>query len=398
MTEPPRGEPAPQPEGDQSEAPWGRRRDRRERHWQHRPPWWPAGEPWPPQGRRTGPPWSGRWFRRLFGLFVLVFFGAVGLATLLVWLIVWALGWLPAPTGSVLLAVAATAAVVVGWGVVLMAAVRALRQVTRPLDDLVAAAGQVAQGDYGVRVDERGPRELRSLAHAFNVMGARLQATDTQRRDLLADVTHELQTPVTVIQGTLEGLLDGVYPRDDARLGALLDETRVLARLIEDLRTLALAESGALALAREPTDLAALAAETAAAYRAQADAAGVRLELALPAEPLVLEVDPARLREVLANLLGNALRYTPAGGLVTVSLAPQSDPRGAVLAVRDTGAGIAAEDLPHIFERFYKSSGSAGMGLGLAIARNLIRAHGGAITAESTVGQGTTVRVVLPAE
>src|SRR5439155_19842268 len=141
------------------------------------------------------------------------------------------------------------------------------------------AAGQIADGDYSTRVPERGPSEVRQLARAFNSMAARLEATDQERRGLLADVTHELRTPLTVIQGNLEGILDGIYPADEAHVAPILDETRVLSRLIDDLRTLSLAESGALQLQKEPTDLAALASETVASFRPEADAGQISLDM-----------------------------------------------------------------------------------------------------------------------
>jgi signal transduction histidine kinase len=272
----------------------------------------------------------------------------------------------------------------------------ALRRVMIPLDELLAAAGSVAEGDYSARVREKGPAEVRSLARAFNNMAARLHQTDEKRRNLLADVTHELRTPLTVLQGNLEGMLDGIYPADEANLRSLLDETNLLSRLVEDLRTLALAESGALRLRKEPTDLALLVRESLAAFQAQAASAGVTLSAETDEALPWLEVDPGRLRQVLSNLLANALRYTPAGGSVRVKYCLEAG--RALLDVTDTGPGIAAGDLPHVFERFYKSTDSGGTGLGLAIAKHLVEAHEGMITAESLPGQGTTIRISLPVE
>jgi len=274
---------------------------------------------------------------------------------------------------------------------------RAFRGFALPIGDLVAASSRVANGDYSARVPERGPREVRSLARAFNSMTARLQASDQARRAMLADVTHELRTPLTVIQGNLEGLLDGVYPRDDAHLQPILDETRVLSRLIDDLRTLALAESGALQLQKEPTDLALLIGETVAPFRAQATASGVALNTEIAPNVPTLNLDPARIRQVLENLITNALRYTSCGGKISVQLAVNSE-QSTVVTVSDTGKGIAPEELPHIFDRFYKSRDSRGTGLGLAIAKNLIAAHGGEISAQSELGKGTTIRFGLPVE
>lgn len=281
-------------------------------------------------------------------------------------------------------------------GIVLMA--RLLLRVTTPVGELMEAAGRVESGDYSARVGERGPREVRALVRAFNAMVERLQLNETQRRNLLADVTHELRTPLTVIQGNLEGLLDGVYPRDDAHLGLILEDTRVLARLIDDLRTLSLAESGALHLHCEPTDFGVLAGETVASFRAQAEAAGAELSITVAEDMPLLEIDPVRIREVLANLIANALCYTPVGGRVQVAAQFNPGERQVTVSVSDTGTGIAREALPHIFDRFYKSGNSHGTGLGLAIAKNLVNAHGGKISAQSDgiAGHGTTIRFSLP--
>jgi signal transduction histidine kinase len=275
-----------------------------------------------------------------------------------------------------------------------------LRRTLLPLDDLVAASEKVAQGDYSARVEEKekGPSAIHSLTRAFNSMAERLEATDQRRRSFLSDVTHELRTPLTVIQGNLEGILDGVYGPDEARLRSILDETRLLSRLVEDLRTLALAESGALQLKMESVDLGALIRETATAFGSQADAAGVQISLEVPTEPPPVEVDPVRMREILSNLLANALRYTPPRGEIRIAYR-EGEVAGrphALISVTDSGPGIAPEDLPHVFDRFYKSSDSGGMGLGLSIARYLVEAHGGVIHAESQPGLGTTISLALP--
>jgi two-component system OmpR family sensor kinase/two-component system sensor histidine kinase BaeS len=277
---------------------------------------------------------------------------------------------------------------------------RGLRHFSAPLGDLLEAAGLIAEGDYSTRVAEKGTSETRALARAFNGMAVRLQTASEQRRNLLADVTHELRTPLTVIQGNLEGMLDGVYSADEARLKSILEETQILARLVEDLRTLALAESGALQLKKEPTDLAALIGETVSAFRAQADAAGVTIDIQAAAGAPSLNLDPERLRQVLSNLVTNALRYTPRGGSVHVryEIASADNGRRGVVTVEDTGAGIAPETLPHVFERFYKSRDSSGTGLGLPIAKYLVEAHGGTIAAESGSGKGTIIRITLPVE
>ena len=275
-------------------------------------------------------------------------------------------------------------------------AARGFRRFAAPLGELIDAAESVEAGNYGVRVRVRphGPRELRSLARAFNSMSGRLESSERERRRLLADVTHELRTPLTIMQGNLEALLDGVYPADAKHLEPILDETRVLSRLVDDLRTLSLAEAGALTLHREPTDVGQLLTDSVASFRTQANAAGVELAAALDGGLPQGEIDPVRVREVLSNLLSNALRYTPRGGSVRVG-ATVADGRVRV-TVRDSGPGIAPDALPHIFDRFYKSDESRGAGLGLAIAKSLVVAHGGEIDATSEVGEGTEMRFTLP--
>jgi len=271
---------------------------------------------------------------------------------------------------------------------------RSLRRLARPVGDVIEAVGRVAEGDLTTRVTVRGSRDGRALARAFNAMTSRLEAGEEQRRRLLADVSHELRTPLSVVQGNLEALVDGVHPADEAHLVAILDETKVLSRLVEDLRTLSLAESGALALHREAIDVGALIRETVESFASQAEPAGVSLEADVSSGLPQADADPVRAREILTNLVANALRYTPHGGRVTVTARPD----GASLAidVRDTGAGIAPERIGRIFDRFYKSPESRGAGLGLAIAKQLVEAHGGQISATSVLTQGTDIRFTLP--
>ena len=353
-----------------------------------RPSWWPENEPWPPRRRVRHP-----FFRRMGCLFLL--FNLLGLA-FLAGIVALITRWsgpvtFPSRLGQFLVPIAIGFALLVA--LLLVVGGMVLRRVFVPLDDLLKAADRVGQGDYSIRVPEKGPRELRSLARAFNDMASRLDRLDERRRNLLADVTHELRTPLTVVQGNLEGMLDGVYPADEANLRSLLDETNIISRLVGDLSTLALAESGALQIKKEPADLAMLVRETAASFQSQAGAAGISLVVEAPAGLPLLDIDPWRIRQVLSNLLANALRYTPAGG--TVSIRYQQSGQ-ALLEVQDNGPGIPPDDLPYVFERFYKSTDSGGMGLGLAIAKHLVEAHGGTITAESASGQGTKMQVVLP--
>jgi two-component system OmpR family sensor kinase/two-component system sensor histidine kinase BaeS len=236
---------------------------------------------------------------------------------------------------------------------------------------------------------------MRRLARSFNTMTDRLRASEDQRRNLLADVAHELRTPLSVIQATTEGILDGLYPADRAHIEPVLEETRVMARLLDDLQTLSTAEAGMLRLHREQAEAEHLVADAMAAVRPRAESGGVTLLRRVDPGLPTLSVDPVRLGQVLANLLQNAVRHTPRGGAVTVSVALESDGRVGV-AVADTGSGIPADVLPHVFDRFVKSGDAGGAGLGLAIARSLVQAHGGEIGATSQAGRGTTVRFVIP--
>jgi two-component system, OmpR family, sensor histidine kinase BaeS len=382
---------------------------------QNKPPWWPEDEPWPPRqppwawsGRRDGwhgPPgsgpggWQGRPWRRRgfiwrmaigFGLFVVVVVSVVALAIALVGGLFGLVGLSDNTRLAALVVLALGVFAIAGAG-------RSIGRAAAPVDDLIEMAGRVEAGDLSARVEERGPREVRTLARAFNAMSARLQADEASRKTLLTDITHELRTPLTVIQGNLEGLLDGVYPADDEHLSTILDETRTLSRLIDDLRTLALADRGALDLRREDVDLAVLANETVAGVRAAADAAGVSMTVRdVDADLPHVSADPTRIREVLGNLLSNALRHTPAGGSVNVDVARGSGTPLVSVTVRDSGPGIAPEVLPRVFERFVRTPDSPGSGLGLAIARDLVAAHGGTIVAESPAGGGTAIRFSLP--
>src|SRR5215207_3008837 len=367
----------------------------------HRPPWWPDNEEWPPTRdawRRVGR--RNPFFRRMgcffFGFAFLAFVGLLGILRFILapFLTLDGAPSLARPgyifplafLGFILLVFA------VGWGA------RSLRRMFTPLDELFNASERVANGDYSVRVEEKGPPEIHSLMRSFNSMAARLQSSDQQRRSMLADISHELRTPITVIQGNVEGILDGLYPADEARLKSIIEETQILSRLVEDLRTLALAESGALRLKREPTNLAGLIRDSVSGFEAQAKEKDIQIELAL-AEGEDASVDPQRIREVLTNLLSNALRYTPRGGNIKVNLteAGLGTERNVTISIADSGPGIESVLLPHVFDRFYKSSDSGGMGLGLSIAKYLVEAHSGKIRAESEVGQGTKITFSFPA-
>jgi signal transduction histidine kinase len=273
---------------------------------------------------------------------------------------------------------------------------RNFRRSARTLDELVDAVARVETGDYSTRlsVPERGMRPVRQLVRGFNTMSERLERDEDQRRTLLGDVSHELRTPLSVIAGNVEAMIDGVHPADEAHLTTILEETRVMERLIDDLRTVALAEAGTLMLHKEPTDLDLLVEEVVRSFGASAGAAGVTVTADVPSDLPIVDVDPVRIREVLANLVANGVRHTPSGG--TVAVRGEVDSDRIVIRVADTGSGIDADLLPHVFDRFVKGVDSSGSGLGLAIARNLVVAHGGELVVEATGSGGSTFRVSLP--
>jgi two-component system, OmpR family, sensor histidine kinase BaeS len=355
------------------------------------PPWWPAGEPWPPQR----PPWQRmgeeRRFRRrrFFGALVVLVAVLVGTGVV-IGAVASAVGdgrGGRGPWPAFGLLVMGTVVFAVTWLVT--------RRVARPVRALLEAAREVAAGDYSAHVVPRGPRELREFGATFNEMAAGLATAEDQRRRFLADVSHELRTPLTVLQTGIEAQLDGMHPRDDAHLTSLLDETRLLGRLIDDLHTQALAEAGRLALHVEPSDPALVASDAVDAHAASAAAKGVDLTLHVADAVPTVELDGDRVRQVLSNLLANAIRHTPAGGHVRVDVGAED--AGVRVAVVDDGPGMAPEQLARVFDRFTKAADSGGSGLGLSIARDLVAAHGGTLTATSTLGEGTTMVVRLPA-
>ena len=265
----------------------------------------------------------------------------------------------------------------------------------RPMAELAAASERLADGEPDVRVEPRGPGPVRRLGASFNAMAERLDRSRDDRRALLADVTHELRTPLTVISGGLEAMLDGVHPMDEDHVSPILAEAIVMDRLLDDLRTISLAEAGALPLHREPVDLVEIATEVVAAQRTVADARRVALVTAGDAS-VEADVDPVRVREILVNLVANAVRHTPAGGRVTVEA--RSLGADALLTVIDTGEGIPPDEIDRVFDRFHRRSDAGGSGLGLTIVRDLAAAHGGSVEVESdgVPGRGSTFRVRLP--
>lgn len=324
----------------------------------------------------------GRFARRAAGFVGMIVLFLLVLTAAISWLLttLFGGGWV---TIVLLIAVLLIAAAVVRQ------VVRSVRLTVAPMSDLIEASARVEAGELGVLVPERGPREVRTLARAFNAMSTRLAETEKERRRLIADVSHELRTPLTVIQGNVEGMVDGLYPTDATHLERILAETRQLERLIDDLRTLSLADAGALTLQRQPTDLAAVAADAVAALEPQSDEGGVTLALTAEADLPSLELDPLRVRQIVTNLIANALRHTPAGGSVTVQVRPVDD--GQELSVSDTGSGMDAAAASRAFDRFWRGPESPGAGLGLAIVRDLVVAHGGTVELRSEPGRGTTV-------
>ncbi|MDW8293563.1 MAG: ATP-binding protein [Anaerolineae bacterium] len=277
------------------------------------------------------------------------------------------------------------------------------RSLARPLSALSHAAHAFARADWRSRVPAEqisNVAELRDLALAFNHMADSLQRAEVQRRNLMADIAHELRTPLSVMQGLLRAILDGVHPLTLKEVAAVYDETRLLSRLVDDVRTLSLAEAQQLPLTLQPIDARALIHRTVAHFAALADAQGVTLAAATSDQPLLVCADPDRLEQVLRNLVTNAIRHTPAGGRVTLSAVQIEDE--VRLTVEDTGEGIAPEDLPFVFDRFYRGDksrarSSGGAGLGLAIAKSLVEAMKGRIGVETTLGAGSRFWVVLPA-
>ncbi|HPH95846.1 MAG TPA: HAMP domain-containing sensor histidine kinase [Anaerolineaceae bacterium] len=278
------------------------------------------------------------------------------------------------------------------------------RRLGRPMEEIFSAIDAVADGDLSVRVSENTPKEFGPLAERFNHMIAELEQAETRRRNMTADIAHELRNPLHIIQGNLEGMLDGVYEPSEEMLNNTLEETRLLARLVSDLQTLSLAEAGQLLLHLVRFTLAELVNDLVAGFAAQAAAQGIEIAPVNENPAREITADSDRLKQVLVNLVTNALRHTPAGGKITLETGTVPDGEtlagGVRIRVRDTGTGISAEDLPFIFDRFWRGDRSrterANSGLGLAIAKQLVKAHGGLITVESQLGQGSVFVIDLP--
>lgn len=270
----------------------------------------------------------------------------------------------------------------------------------RPIRRLTTATAAVARGDLSQRVSVTSKDEIGDLAAAFNAMAADLQNAERLRRDMVADIAHELRNPLTVLYGNIEAVIDGILPPTAENLSPLLDQTLMLTRLVDDLRTLALADAGQLTLQCAPTDPKISVYSAAGQFAAQAEVKNISLRAEAPDGLPSILLDPQRIAQVLGNLIGNAIRHTPEGGVISIRCSLSLD-HHLLFTVSDTGSGIPPESLPHIFDRFYRADRSrsraeGGTGLGLAIAKQLVEAHGGRIWAASEPGKSTTVSFALP--
>lgn len=271
------------------------------------------------------------------------------------------------------------------------------QRLTSPLKELTTAARRVAAGELDQRVHVKASQEVEELADAFNTMASNLAQSSELRRNLMTDVAHELRTPITSMQVHLEAVLDGAVAADEQTIAVLHAETVRLADLVEELRDLSLAEAGQLQLNREELDLGEIAYDEARVLRPRFDRARVGLAVETEGTASRVAADRRRMAQVLRNLLENALAHTPEGGTVTARITEEQGL--VVMSVADTGPGIAAKDLPFVFERFYRANESAegGSGIGLTIARRLVQAHGGTLDARSAPGEGTEMIARLPA-
>ncbi len=293
---------------------------------------------------------------------------------------------------GLLYAALGASAVALALGIVLA------RALTRPIRALTAAIHAMARGELRQSVAVSSKDELGELAAAFNQMSAELDRLLKARRQMTADIAHDLRNPLTVIGGYLEFMQDGVLQPTAERLDAMQGEVQHLERLVEDLRTLSQADAGELVLNREAVSVPELLERAAQSYQPLAEKQGTNLKIETGQGLPSIQADPDRLARVLGNLISNSLRYTPAGGLITLKAQPEDGDR-VKITVADNGNGIAPEALPYIFDRLYRADPartSEELGLGLAIARSIVEVHGGSISAQSTQGKGTTISIVLP--
>ena len=358
------------------------------KHFRGGPQWWPQDEHWPPQGGRGYEAWAG-FGRRMFKGALLFMGFLMVVATLIGALIATAAGRV-ASGGQLGVVVATMAVLLIGGGI--------LRTMVRrswlPIRDLTNAAGRLADGDYTARVDEGSSSAMRAVGASFNSMAARLEEADEQRRRLMSDLGHELRTPLAVIRGEIEAVMDGVHDGGPEHMASMLDEVEVLERLIEDLRVLTLSEAGKLPLYFEQADPMKVVEEVATSYRPTASTSGIEIRVDAPPEVPEVEMDPVRIRQALTNLVVNSIRAMPGGGLLTIRVKVEDD--RIRTDVIDTGPGIDPEQLAEVFGRFVKSEDSPGSGLGLSIARGLVRAHGGDVEIALSGPAGTTASMWLP--
>ncbi len=288
----------------------------------------------------------------------------------------------------------------IALGVSILIAFLLARSVYVPIRRVTNAAEEIAQGNYEQEVSVAGPKEVKGLATSFNQMAKQVKQSQQMLRDFVADVSHELRSPLTSIKGFAQAILDGTAKDKEAQLKAasvIEDESKRMMRLVEELLEFSRLESGQITMVREPVDLKELLGQCHEIFLLRAEEKDIRLRTAIESLPPVIG-DIDRLEQVFSNLLDNALKHTPTGGEVSIT-ARQPHPNFVEIAVTDTGPGIPAEQLWHVFERFYRadpSGGKAGAGLGLAIARQIVRAHGGDINVKSRLGEGTEFLVRLP--
>ncbi len=284
-------------------------------------------------------------------------------------------------------------------GIALLLTFLLSRRILAPVKALTGAARQFGKGDFSHRVEYKGKGELSELASSFNSMADDLERTERLRRNMVADVAHELRTPLSNLKGYLEAISDGVVKPDEATIKSLNEEASSLSRLVEDLQELSLADAGKLKIIVQPEDISRLIKETVTVLQTKAAAKSLTISADLPAALPLVNIDSHRIKQVLYNLLDNAVAHTGKEGRITVTAREQDDK--VYISVADTGEGIPAEDLPMIFERFYRvdksrARATGGSGLGLTIAKRLVEAHGGTIEVKSIKGQGSTFTFNLP--
>jgi two-component system OmpR family sensor kinase/two-component system sensor histidine kinase BaeS len=271
-----------------------------------------------------------------------------------------------------------------------------MRRFVNPLADVIYAANSVADGKLDTRIPTDGPQDLRKLAESFNEMASSLERSDRERRDMLADIAHELRTPLSVIRGRLEGIIDGIYPENGPQVSTALEQTYMLERLVDDLRLLTLAEKRQLAFDKVNVDVGKLIDTVIDMFSAQAQEKNISLSFSERNGNLFAYLDPQRFEQVMSNLIGNALRYVSDAGRVWVTA--NETAKGLQITVNDNGTGVPEEDLPFIFDRFWRkeksrSRASGGTGLGLAISKQLIEAQGGSIEARNLPEGGLQIAV-----